>query len=100
VSTLDFYFRDDHRIYGDYIPWTPLQYACDLGLDVTARFLLKNGADYSIQDKTGRNALEITRYLNHPTIILILEKWIYSYGFTYKISSMKCYDVCFFSTTM
>eukprot|EP01080_Neovahlkampfia_damariscottae_P012704 gene12704-6902_t len=48
-----------NQSYGDSIPWTPLQYAAAIGKQSVIDFLIENGADISIKDKTGRTAQEI-----------------------------------------
>jgi ankyrin repeat protein len=58
------------------IPWTPLQCVCACQVVETVRFLLDRGADYTVQDETGRNALEIARHLKFDNIVHILEQHI------------------------
>ena len=44
-----------------------------MGKAKSVRFLLEKGADKSIQDKTGRNAYEIAKFLNKQEIMELLE---------------------------
>eukprot|EP01080_Neovahlkampfia_damariscottae_P011349 gene11349-4517_t len=62
------YFTDILRSNGHYIPWTPLQYATALGNQDVVLFLIRNGADINIKDKSERNAQEIANLLGRVQI--------------------------------
>lgn len=64
----NFYIYDTERKFEEFIPWTPLQYASACGRINLVKELVKNGAIVWIQDKTGKNASEIARTLNHHHI--------------------------------
>eukprot|EP01080_Neovahlkampfia_damariscottae_P011386 gene11386-4553_t len=54
----------ENKTYGDKIPWTPLQHASALEDQDMIDFLILNGADFSIIDKTNRNAQDIADFLH------------------------------------
>jgi ankyrin repeat protein len=55
------------------IVYTPLQYVCALGNEKMVRYLLEKGADPTIKDKTGRDALEIAQHLNRSGVVKFLQ---------------------------
>lgn len=63
--------------------------------DKMVRFLLDRGADYTIKDKTGRNALEIARHLKKDNIVVILEEHRHVIQVRRRIGLMECDDVSF-----
>eukprot|EP01080_Neovahlkampfia_damariscottae_P004080 gene4080-7369_t len=65
----------DGKKYGDFIPWTPLQYAVAVGKQNIIGFLIENGADFSIVDKTNRNDQEITDFLEKQVDTTKNKKW-------------------------
>lgn len=62
--------------YGEDIPWTPLQYAAAIGKVDSFLFLLENKSDLSIQDKTGRNALQIAKTLYNHQVVEAIEEFL------------------------
>jgi hypothetical protein len=54
-----FSFSKENKTYGDFILWTPLQFACCIGKQKSVDFLIQNGADPLIKDSTGRKAQDI-----------------------------------------
>jgi tRNA A-37 threonylcarbamoyl transferase component Bud32 len=54
---------------------TPLQYVCACGKENMVRYLLENGADPTIKDKTGRDALDIARHLKRDGVVKILQEY-------------------------
>jgi len=55
----------EEKIHGDSIPWTPLMYACALGIKPIIKFLIDKGANLEIRDKSGRTAFEIAKHEKH-----------------------------------
>jgi ankyrin repeat protein len=53
---------------------TPLQYVCACGKEKMVRYLLENGADATIKDKTGRDALAIAQYMQRDGVVKILQQ--------------------------
>lgn len=76
-----FYINVNERIYDDCIPWTPLQYAIACGRINMVKELVKRGATIWIKDKTGRNAMDIARMLNHNQIYDYLESKMKNFSF-------------------
>jgi hypothetical protein len=60
-----FSFSKKKKTYGDFILWTPLQFACGVGKQKSIDFLIENGADPLITDKTGRTAQDIAILKNN-----------------------------------
>jgi len=68
------YVQDKEKKYGDFIPWTPLQYCSALeNRKEMVSLLLENGADPSIKDKTGRTALDIAILLKRTETVKVFE---------------------------
>jgi hypothetical protein len=63
------------------------------------RYLLERGADPTIQDKTGRDAMEIAKHLKRENGILVLHDYVYRIHFQSKLCSMKSNDVHFYFTS-
>jgi hypothetical protein len=63
------YFEDHKKSHGDEINWTILQFCVAMNSEKCVTFLLKNGADKNIKDKTNRNCIDIANLLNHKDII-------------------------------
>jgi hypothetical protein len=59
-----FSFSKKNKTYGDFILWTPLQFACGMGKQKSVDFLIENGADPLITDATGRTAQDIADLRN------------------------------------
>jgi hypothetical protein len=57
-----FSFSKKNKTYGDFILWTPLQFACGMGKQKSVDFLIENGADPLITDATGRTAQDIADF--------------------------------------
>jgi hypothetical protein len=57
-----FSFSKEKKSYGDFILWTPLQFACGMGKQKIVDFLIQNGADPLIKDSTGRTAQDIADF--------------------------------------
>eukprot|EP01080_Neovahlkampfia_damariscottae_P009066 gene9066-1161_t len=75
-----------NNAYGGSIPWTPLQYAAAIEKQDVIDFLIENGADCSIVDKTNRNAQEIADFLKKKVDI---KKFIKEQQSREKMYSMK-----------
>jgi hypothetical protein len=63
-STYEWYLSDKNKTHGNYIPWTPLQYAVACNKPKSVDWLLKMKVDQSKKDKIGRTALEIAEFLS------------------------------------
>lgn len=58
--------------FGEYIPWTPLQFAAILGRDlIIQKLLLKS--DITIKDKAGQTAKDIAKRRSHMSTVDILD---------------------------
>jgi hypothetical protein len=84
-----------YQLYGEFIPWTPLQHACGCGREKMVRYLLERGADPTIKDRTGRDALEIARHLKLENIRSIVGGYLH---FQSKLPSMRSHDISFIFT--
>jgi ankyrin repeat protein len=62
--TFETYFFDKKKSFGSFIPWKPLHYASAMGSQKFVDCLIKNGADPSATDSTGRTAQQISDLLN------------------------------------
>lgn len=60
--------------YGEFIPWTPLQFASILGRDAVIHKLLAK-SDLSIKDKAGQSAKDIAKRRCHVSTVEILENF-------------------------
>jgi hypothetical protein len=60
-----FSFSKEKKSYGDFILWTPLQFACGMGKQKSVDFLIENGADPFVKDATGRTAQYIADLRNN-----------------------------------
>eukprot|EP01080_Neovahlkampfia_damariscottae_P009262 gene9262-1349_t len=52
------------KSFGEKIEWTPLQYAAALGSQKSCNFLIQNGSNLEIKDKTNRSAKDIASLLD------------------------------------
>jgi hypothetical protein len=64
--------------YGEYIPWTPLQYASIFGNDRVIETLLAK-SDPTIRDKAGQSAKDIAHRRCHQSTVDILDLYIEKY---------------------
>ena len=63
-ATYEWYLQDKEKKFGNYIPWTPLQYAIACNKPKSVEILLKMNVDFKIKDKLDRNAIELALYLS------------------------------------
>ena len=62
-------------------------------------FLLSNGADPTIKDKTGRDAKAIAQHMKKDQIVSILEQWSFFQHFLYKLKRYPSNIIFHFQTT-
>jgi hypothetical protein len=89
---------DKNKTYGEYIPWTPLQYVCAAGNQMMVDYLLENGADPTIKDKTGRDSLAIAQLFRDESYVEWLIEYLEEHGwwrrhFGSKVATMIWQDV-------
>jgi hypothetical protein len=96
-------FDNPYLLLGECIPWTPLQYAAANDSALCVLYLLLNGADASLKDKCGKDAIAIAEGLGgkfHQDIKQIITRWIGScsswHGFNRCILEMDCCDVSYY----
>lgn len=88
-------YINDANIYDGSIPWTMLQYTSAAGNSAIVSLLLNRGADWKIQDKTGRTALDIARFFKRDEVADVLEQHIFNMHYPLQKRTVVLANVSF-----